>query len=611
VRFGYAAPAFAAALLLGGISLTSAPMAHAAAPTAYADGFAVIGSITLPGAGFLEAPYVSADDTVYIPTQGANYVAVIAPGTTSGSIDDSIAARYPRAVTTSVDDTVFVAEYIDARVAVFAPGTTSPAYRISLPHYPHGLAISPDDTLAVSQYLGSGGDVSLVAPNAGAVAATISGIFGSSNPGQIATDSSGNFYVGSDSTSVKVIPFDGLTVSSTITGLNIPNHPGITSDDTLLVTNRGTNEVGVIPQGDTAPSAFVSVGADPAALTIGPDDKAYVSNYVSGTVSQVDPVTLTSETILSGVTHTHGIAITSQGTLYVTINDSPMMLAVAHEVAATTSANSGTAGDTISLSLTGLPSGTLMDDSTVQAVWWGDDTVDFTREAGSNSVSVTVPSGTGTVPVVAEVHGGRPLSAGNFTYNAAPTPTPAPTFPPTAPQAVIAIAGDASASVAWSAPASRGSFAISTYQVRAAPGGALCLASAQSCEVPGLVNGTTYTFEVRALNGAGWGPWSTSSDPVTPSAQEDPATVVITGSRGEVHGEPGIIVSGTSTGLGMGTILRPWVRLRGQVAFTQGSAEILVSETGTFAWQRRTGKKATVYVETPDGTVRSKRITIQ
>ncbi len=87
-------------------------------------------------------------------------------------------------------------------------------------------------------------------------------------------------------------------------------------------------------------------------------------------------------------------------------------------------------------------------------------------------------------------------------------------------------------------------------------------------------------------------------------------TVIITGSRTEVHGRSGIVVTGVTTGFGMGAILRPWVRLPGQTSFTQGSARILVDVDGGFTWQRRVGKKVTVYVETPDGTVRSKRITI-
>lgn len=35
---------------------------------------------------------------------------------------------------------------------------------------------------------------------------------------------------------------------------------------------------------------------------------------------------------------------------------------------------------------------------------------------------------------------------------------------------------------------------------------------------PGLTNGTAYTFQVRARNAGGWGPWSTASSAVTPTA---------------------------------------------------------------------------------------------
>jgi len=88
------------------------------------------------------------------------------------------------------------------------------------------------------------------------------------------------------------------------------------------------------------------------------------------------------------------------------------------------------------------------------------------------------------------------------------------------------------------------------------------------------------------------------------------STVIITGSRAEVRGRSGIVVTGATTGFGMGGLLRPWVRLPGQTSFTQGRARILVDESGEFTWQRRVGKKVTVYVETPDGSVRSNRITI-
>ncbi len=126
----------------------------------------------------------------------------------------------------------------------------------------------------------------------------------------------------------------------------------------------------------------------------------------------------------------------------------------------------------------------------------------------------------------------------------------------------------------------------------------------------GLTNGVAYTFDVKALTGAGWSSASEPSNPVTPTPLAQPS-IVITGSRGEVQGRPGVIVSGTSTGLGMGAILRPWTRLPGEVEFREGIAQILVSTAGTFDWQRRTGKRVSVYVQTADGSLRSNTVTIR
>jgi hypothetical protein len=189
-----------------------------------------------------------------------------------------------------------------------------------------------------------------------------------------------------------------------------------------------------------------------------------------------------------------------------------------------------------------------------------------------------------------------------------PTPTPVPA---SAPLDVVAAAGDRSAVVSWEAPASSGSFPISTYQVQSVPGGRVCLVAApqRSCEVARLTNNVAYTFQARALTGAGWSSWSQSSSSVTPQPIEVPS-IVISGTRGEVRGSSGIVVTGTTKGFGMGAIVRPWVRAQGQTSFTQSGREILVDIKGEFTWQRRGVKTMTVYVETPDGSVRSNRITI-
>ena len=88
-----------------------------------------------------------------------------------------------------------------------------------------------------------------------------------------------------------------------------------------------------------------------------------------------------------------------------------------------------------------------------------------------------------------------------------------------APTNVTAIAQDGAALVSFTAPINNGGDTITSYTVTAAPGGASCtaLAPATSCTVPGLTNGTPYTFTVTATNGAGNSLPSAVSNLVTPA----------------------------------------------------------------------------------------------
>lgn len=189
--------------------------------------------------------------------------------------------------------------------------------------------------------------------------------------------------------------------------------------------------------------------------------------------------------------------------------------------------------------------------------------------------------------------GAGPWSTGTPVTPQAPAPpTPAPVFPPGAPGSVTAFPGNGSATVTWAAPVDTGSYPVSNYQVSASPGGRSCMTSALTCEVSGLANGTTYTFTVRALSGAGWGTPSAASNAVTPTA---PAarTILITGSR-----DPGdrriVVVTGRTIGLA-GEQLTPWVRTTGRADYKVGQTPATVDSDGTFAWTRKAARQIQVY----------------
>jgi hypothetical protein len=104
---------------------------------------------------------------------------------------------------------------------------------------------------------------------------------------------------------------------------------------------------------------------------------------------------------------------------------------------------------------------------------------------------------------------------------------PAPTAP-AAPTNVSAVAGDASATLSWSAPANGGSvitrYTVTPYLGATAQPSTDVTGSPPSTGVTitGLTNGATYTFRVSATNAVGTSPSSSPSNSVTPTAPAAP-----------------------------------------------------------------------------------------
>jgi hypothetical protein len=89
---------------------------------------------------------------------------------------------------------------------------------------------------------------------------------------------------------------------------------------------------------------------------------------------------------------------------------------------------------------------------------------------------------------------------------------------PGAPTGVSATAGNAQASVSFTAPSSNGGSAITGYTVTSSPGGVTATGTASPITITGMVNGTAYTFTVKATNAVGSSAASSASNSVTPAA---------------------------------------------------------------------------------------------
>ncbi|WP_245966307.1 fibronectin type III domain-containing protein [Sphaerisporangium album] len=117
-------------------------------------------------------------------------------------------------------------------------------------------------------------------------------------------------------------------------------------------------------------------------------------------------------------------------------------------------------------------------------------------------------------------------ASGTSAPSAASDPVmPRPASKPDRPFVTDVYARDTAVRVSWAPPADGGA-SLTKYVVTAAPGGARVETPPDATEtiVPGLTNGTSYTFTVTAVNGLGEGQPSAPSNPVEPQPAQVPMT---------------------------------------------------------------------------------------
>jgi hypothetical protein len=166
---------------------------------------------------------------------------------------------------------------------------------------------------------------------------------------------------------------------------------------------------------------------------------------------------------------------------------------------------------------------------------------------------------------------------------------PAATAPDAPSAAPDVVAGNASATVSWSAPAFDGGHPVLGYDVQYSGNGYAWISAASSFHsdsstsqvVTGLTNGTSYVFRVAAVNAVGTGSYSPASAAVTPSAPPVDASHFAAGPNHSVVYGHSVSLAATLSDRATNATLSAPVQLlsRTGTAAAFGSVESLTSAT--------------------------------
>ncbi|HEX7368691.1 MAG TPA: autotransporter domain-containing protein [Rhodanobacteraceae bacterium] len=164
----------------------------------------------------------------------------------------------------------------------------------------------------------------------------------------------------------------------------------------------------------------------------------------------------------------------------------------------------------------------------------------------SSGVVTGTPTTAGTYNFVVQVFDSSSPSQYGGTHTYALTVNTASV--PGAPTIGTATAGNAQASISFTAPASNGGAAITQYTATSSPSGLTGACASSPCTVTGLTNGTAYTFTVTATNSVGTGAPSAASNSVTPSTVPGAPTSVVAANDGSGGATVTFVAPGSNGG---------------------------------------------------------------
>ena len=365
------------------------------------------------------------------------------------------------------------------------------------------------------------GAPTIVEAVAGARTATISWTAPASNGGSTITGYTVNSVFGGFSATV-----GGTATSATVTGLM----DGVTYTFTVVATNAA----------GSSSASSQSSSVIPYRVPAAPTDVSGVAGNRRVTVSWTAPTdnggsAITGYTVTSspgGITASSANGTTTTATVTNLTNGTPYTFTVVAINAGGSSSASAPSSSITPYTVPGKPTGLSAVPGNAQAtISWtaptnngGSAITGYTVTSSPGGISIDL-SGSATSGTVTGLTDGITYmfmvvatnAAGSSEAGITETSTITATVPD-APTNVVAVAGNASVDVSWSAPFDGGS-PITGYIVTSNPGGFTADVSGNTrttATISGLTNGTYYVFTVVAINIDGSSNSSTSSNGVTP-----------------------------------------------------------------------------------------------